>query len=113
MANLVVLIGHGRLPQGMAAKAIYDTLAVAVQIEDEFDVIVRASCTLVTPTAAEFVQNLLLGHSLRYGVQPIIKQITSRYYGAAQKALVAALLDLEQTYNRYREEARASAGTPK
>lgn len=87
------------MPQGMAAKDLYGTLAIVVEIDRKYGVIVGASCTLVTPPAQEFIRSIMVGHSLLDGIEPLVHEIKESYFGAAQNALIAALKDLLRTYN--------------
>lgn len=98
VANTVFIAGHASLPQGMAAKGMYGTLAIVTEVDRKYGVIVQASCTLVTPQAQDFIKTILVGHSLKDGVEDLIKEIKERYHGAAQNALIAALKDLQRTY---------------
>lgn len=102
----VFLAGHARLPQGVAAQSVYDSLALSVEIETRYHVILRADCTLATELANDFVRRLLRGYSLQDGFEPLAQAIRSEYRGAAQRALVAALKDLEQEYQRFLEAER-------
>lgn len=86
------------MPQGMAAKGVYDTLAIAVEADRKYSVIVNATCTLVTPSAQKFISSILVGHSLAEGIEVPVRDIKVTYHGAAQNALIAALKDLYRTY---------------
>lgn len=82
----------------MAAKSLYNTLAIVAKIDQKYGVIVSATCTLVTPAAQEFIGSILVGHSLLEGIEPLVLEVKERYHGAAQNALIAALKDLHRTY---------------
>lgn len=98
MSKTIYIAGHANLPQGMAAKGIYGTLAVVTEVDRKYGVIVRASCSLVISQSQEFIGSILVGHSLKDGVEDLIREIKERYHGAAQNALIAALKDLYRTY---------------
>lgn len=92
--------GHARLPQGMAAQNIFESLSITVEIDARYSVILEASCTLVTDHGKAFIRNLLWGHSLRDGVDELILAIQQRYHGRASNALIAAVKDLYQQYEK-------------
>lgn len=98
LGRTVFIAGHAMLPQGSAAKGIYGTLAIVVVVERKYGVIVQASCTLVTPEVQDFVRSILVGHSLKDGVENLVNEIKEKYQGAAQNALIAALKDLHRNY---------------
>ncbi|WP_077324535.1 DUF3870 domain-containing protein [Virgibacillus siamensis] len=101
--NTVFIAGHARLPSGMAAKSIYDTLTITAEIDKKYGVIVTAGCTLATLHGREFVQQLLRGHSLQDGIERPVQVVKEHYLGKAGNALESALNDL---YKQYEEFAR-------
>jgi hypothetical protein len=92
------IAGHSRLPQGMAAKSIYETLTITAEIDKKYGVVVDASCTLATDHGRDFIGRLLRGHSFKDGIDEVIEEVQSYYRGKAQHALVAALRDIYQQY---------------
>ncbi|MGE5703257.1 MAG: DUF3870 domain-containing protein [Clostridia bacterium] len=94
------LAGHARLPQGMAAQNVYESLTITVEIDRKYGVIVEASCTLATQHGRDFVGSLLKGFSLKEGIDEIVTVIQSHYRGRAANALVAAIRDLFVQYEQ-------------
>ncbi|MFD1448809.1 DUF3870 domain-containing protein [Oceanobacillus profundus] len=101
--NTIFIAGHARLPAGMAAKSIYDTLTITAEIDKKYGVIVAANCTLATEHGREFVQQLLRGYSLQDGMEKPIKMVKQHYLGKAGNALSSALNDLYKQYVNYIE----------
>ncbi len=93
-ANSYFIAGHSRLPQGMAAQNIFDSLTITVEIDMKYSVILEASCTLATEHGKHFIGKLLRGHSLKDGIDVPISLVQTHYRGKAANALVAALKDL-------------------
>lgn len=100
----IFIAGHARLPQGMAAKSMFETLTVTVEIDRKYGVILDASCTLATEHGREFVGRLLKGFSLLDGVEEAIQCVQEHYRGKATNAIVAALKDLHYQYQQMKEE---------
>ncbi|WP_026688582.1 DUF3870 domain-containing protein [Alteribacter aurantiacus] len=98
--NIVFIAGHARLPQGMAAKSIFDTLTITAEVETRYGVVLEASCTLATEHGRSFIGEILKGVSLKDGIDSSIQAIQSSYYGKANNALVAALKDLHLQYEQ-------------
>ncbi|PWA10045.1 hypothetical protein DCC39_11985 [Pueribacillus theae] len=90
--------GHARLPQGMAAKSVFDTLTITAEIDKKYGVILEASCTLATEHGRDFIGSLLRGISLKDGVDYPVRLIEEHYKGKATNALVAAFKDLHAKY---------------
>ena len=100
MSNTLFIAGHARLPQGMAAKNVFETLTITAEIDRKYGVIVEVSCTLATEHGREFVRQLLRGYSLKDGVEQPVRALTEQYRGKAANALVAALRDLYAQYEQ-------------
>ncbi|MBO2532101.1 protein of unknown function [Planifilum fulgidum] len=104
MAKTIMLAGHAKLPQGMAAKSVFETLTITAEIDRKYGVIVQASCTLATDHAQAFIGELLKGYSLLDGIEPVLEAIREAYHGKAKQALVAAAKDLYGQFLLYRDK---------
>ena len=93
------IAGHARLPQGMAAKSVFETLTITAEIDRKYGVILEASCTLATEHGRQFIGQLLKGFSINDGVDEAIAAIHTYYHGKGTNALVAALKDLALHYH--------------
>ncbi|RFU66012.1 DUF3870 domain-containing protein [Peribacillus glennii] len=78
----------------MAAKSVFESLTITVEIDCKYGVILEASCTLATEHGRNYVSSLLRGHSLREGIDFPLQLIQTHYRGKATNALIAALKDL-------------------
>lgn len=96
--NTLFIAGHAKLPSGMAAKSIFDTLTITVEIDKVYGVIVDASCTLATEHGRDYISRLLKGYSLRDGIEKPLEELKNAYLGKANNALIAALKDLYKQY---------------
>lgn len=106
MGRTVMLAGHAKLPQGMAAQSVYEMLTITVEVELKYGVIVDVSCTLATQHAQQFISRLLRGYSLQDGIEPILEAIRGAYQGKAQQALLAAAKDMYHQYQLFKERQR-------
>ncbi|SFH02555.1 protein of unknown function [Desulfotomaculum arcticum] len=102
ISRTVFLAGHAVLPQGMAAKGLYEHIAIVVEIDKRYGVVIDARCTLVTDLANKVVQDLLRGYCIHDGVEEAIANVIERYHGAAKNAIIAALKDLYREYIKYK-----------
>ncbi|MGK7379181.1 DUF3870 domain-containing protein [Planococcus sp. 1R117A] len=96
--NTIFIAGHSRLPSGMAAQNIYETLTITAEVDKKYGVIVTASCTLATAHGQEYIHQLLRGYSLQDGIEEPIAKLKSHYLGKAGNALISALKDLHKQY---------------
>ena len=106
MLNTVFIAGHARLPSGMAAQNMYETLTVTAEVDKEYGVIVAASCTLATEHGRDYINELLKGYSFNNGIEVPIKEIEEHYLGKAGSALTTALKDLYKQYESYKKKSR-------
>ncbi|WP_026908191.1 DUF3870 domain-containing protein [Paucisalibacillus globulus] len=102
--NTVFIAGHARLPSGMAAQNMYETLTITAEIDQKYGVIVAASCTLATEHGRDFVHHLLRGYSLQDGIEGPVKDVKRYYMGKAGNAISSALKDLYKQYELYLEK---------
>ncbi len=102
--NTVFIAGHARLPQGMAARSVFDTLTVTAEVDCKYGVIIQASCTLATEHSREYIDHLLRGISIKYGVDDAVQLIQQRYKGKATNAIIAALKDLHKQFELFQNE---------
>lgn len=105
ISRTIFLAGHAALPQGMAARSSFSHLALVVKIDPKYSVIVEAACTLVTGPAEQHIREILIGRSLREGIEDIIEELKATYRGAGINAIIAALKDLYRTYQSWAAES--------
>ena len=96
--NTIFIAGHSRLPSGMAAKNIYETLTITAEIDKKYGVIISANCTLATEHGRDFVERLLRGYSLSDGIEKPVQAIKEHYLGKAGNAIASAVRDLHKQY---------------
>lgn len=101
--NTYFIAGHAKLPSGMAAKNMFETLTITAEIDKSFGVIVDASCTLATEHGRDYITRLLKGHSLRNGISKPLEELENGYLGKANNALIAALKDLYKQYEAMKQ----------
>lgn len=99
--NTVFLAGHARLPAGMAAQNMNETLIITAEVDKKYGVIITASCTLATAHGQDFIHQLLRGHSLIDGIEKPIENLQNYYLGKASNALSSALKNLYKQYESY------------
>jgi hypothetical protein len=102
--NTQFIAGHARLPSGMAAKSVFDTLTITAEIDKKYGVIIEASCTLATEHGRDYVARLLRGYSLKDGIEEPLAELNKGYLGKANQALAAALKDLYKQYRQIEEK---------
>jgi hypothetical protein len=96
--NTYFIAGHAKLPQGMAARSLYDSITITLELDFKYGVIVDSSCTLATEHGREYIRQLLRGYCLNDGVDELLETVQKHYRGKAGQAIQAALKDV---YNQF------------
>ncbi|WP_059105058.1 DUF3870 domain-containing protein [Shouchella shacheensis] len=92
--NTYFIAGHAKLPQGMAARNLYDSITITLELDFTYGVIVDSSCTLATEHGRAYIRQLLRGYCLNDGVEKLIENVQTHYRGKAGQAIEAALKDV-------------------
>ncbi len=66
----------------------------------EHELIVDAGATVMIGVTTAFIQSLFVGYSMKLGVDGMIEEITRRYYGGSQTALIVAWKDAYKNYQQ-------------
>ena len=100
----ILIAGHARLPAGMAAQSVYETITITAEVDKKYGVIVNASCTLATEHGRRFVHDILKGYSLLDGVDEAVTALKAHYLGKAGSALATALRDLQKRFLIFKDK---------
>jgi hypothetical protein len=107
-APTIFVTGYAKLPAGITASELSKMLGIALEIDPADGRVVRADCTLVTRLAKEFFAGLVEGRHLPGEIDEVVRGIEARYFGSAQKPLIAAL---RVALERYEARSPAPPGT--
>ncbi|TDF89748.1 DUF3870 domain-containing protein [Paenibacillus piri] len=92
------MTGIARVPKGIPFSDQYETLSIVVIVDKKYGVILKAECPLLTKTARDFIENLLVGHSLRDGIDEVVQFIREDYIGPIHNAIIGGLKDLHRRF---------------
>ncbi len=100
----LIFVGFSKLPT--AAVNMYGTTGLSLEIEvDPFNMkIVDAACNCLPPLSQKMVCFMLIGHQVTDVFEEAIHQIRDRYISVTQRAVIAALEDLQRQVRRYFQE---------
>jgi hypothetical protein len=107
-SNTIICVGYSRLPEGMAAKNLYGTMGVGLEIDPCTNRIVKTSSTFITNMCSEFLNDILVGHCLDDGIEQPIAEFERRYFGLGKKAVVSAIRDAFNQYKIYKSSISLS-----
>ncbi|MCL4459017.1 MAG: DUF3870 domain-containing protein [Chloroflexi bacterium] len=103
MHNTVFFAGYARLPESVTGRDGEQVLGLELEVDPDTDLIVDLSCTAVLPLGAKFIKDLLVGHNLQETMDGPKKEIEWHYFSATQKAILAALDNVYERWQRYKK----------
>ena len=107
----VIFGGFARLPANAASMYASGSLAVEVEI-DPYDMkVVDAACNCLLPLGQKFLVSMLVGRKAEAGLEDAISEIRARYFSAAQRAMIAALEDVQRNCREYLTKQEQKEGT--
>ena len=98
--NTVYIIGHGKTSSDNAITERFKIFFIGFVIDIENHVVIDLSCSATIPTTNEFVRSIFMGAKFDKYSQELEKEITRRYFGSSQKAIIIAYKD---AYKKYRD----------
>lgn len=97
--NLIFISGYTKLPKGTTAYELYGGLIIALIVEKDSGAITEFECSLVTDVAKHFLENIVVGESLK-NFPKIERDIDRLYFGAAKKAVISGLNICSEKYEQ-------------
>jgi len=96
-------VGHARLPDNIASGHEGAVLSLELEVEPDTDVVVNVSCTGIPLLGEKLIIDVLIDYDLKQTLDSPKDEIRRRYFGPAQKPMIASL---EKAYERYLQYKR-------
>jgi hypothetical protein len=84
--------------------SVYNVFFVSAIVDEETDAIVDVTCNAASEMTREFIRSLIVGNNLLDGMEDIVREIRSRFFGLVQKPLIVALKDAHNHYKIVKRE---------
>lgn len=105
--NTVYFSAYAKLPSEMPSAKLSQNLDIGLIINFETGLIDGMSCTLMTEDTKDFLKSIIVGYPIqRLGIDPLIEEIKSRFFGASQKAVCVVLKAIDEKYSAWLETQR-------
>ena len=98
----LLFVGYARLPGNIVSGSGTDVLSLELEVDPSTDLIVNTACVGIPPLGAKVIFEVLIGYDLKQTLSDPVNEIRSRYFGSAQKAVIAALEKVYEGYLRYK-----------
>src|SRR5215469_14229697 len=96
--STVLVTGVAKISQDDPIASSYEVFFVSLVVDRETGVIVDSTCNTARDMTKEFIRSLLVRGNLETGIEDIVAEVQSRFFGLVQKSLVVALKD---AHNRF------------
>lgn len=101
-SSTIFIVGHARLPESVSGGNSCGFLMVELEVNIATGIVVDACCNALSGMGQRFLAGLLVGRNLDESRESAIGEIEERYFGAAKKAILSALENACERYDRYR-----------
>lgn len=95
----VYVVGEAKSPENNPITKRYETFFVGFVIDGTNGEIVDTDCTAVIGLTKKFVQSLFVGQNI-LDSDHVISEVTNRYLGSSQKALIVAFRHAQKKYEK-------------
>lgn len=96
--NTIYILGTSKISQNDPISAMYDIFFVGIILDRDSGKIVDSTCNMVRDVTNDFIRSILIGYNLIDDIEAIIDEVQDRFYGMAQKAVIAAVKDARNKY---------------
>lgn len=96
--NTIYILGTSKISQNDPISAFYDIFFIGIILERDSGKIIDSTCNMVRDMTTDFIRSILIGQNLVTDIDEIIDEIQDRFYGMAQKAVIAAIKDARNKY---------------
>lgn len=94
----IYILGTSKISKNDPISAVYDLFFIGIIVERDSGKIIDSTCNMVRDVTTDFIRSILIGYNLLDDIEAIIDEIKDRFYGMAQKAVVAAVKDARNKY---------------
>jgi hypothetical protein len=96
--STILLTGVSKISKDDPISSSFEVFFVSLVVDRETGVIVDATCNTARDMTKEFIRSLLVQRNLETGIEEIVGEVRSRFFGLVQKSLLVALKD---AHNRF------------
>jgi|SRR5215469_12722579 len=96
--STILLTGVSKISKDDPISSSFEVFFVSLVVDRETGVIVDATCNTARDMTKEFIRSLLVRRNLETGIEEIVGEVRSRFFGLVQKSLLVALKD---AHNRF------------
>jgi len=96
--DTIYVLGTAKIGKSDPISAMYEIFFVGMILNRNTGDIVDATCNMVRDVTTDFIRSILIGYNLVDEIDEIESEIKDRFYGMAQKAVIASVKDGRNKY---------------
>jgi len=97
----VVFVGHARLPQTLSSAGASGVVLVELEVAVSTGMVVGVTVSGFATRAEALLSRIMVGKSLKEGVEWVLREFQHSYVGAPQKAVCTAVANAYDAYQRH------------
>lgn len=101
--NSVYIVGHGRTGNDNAITEKFKIFFIGFVVDTETDEIINLGSSTTISITEEFIKSIFIGIKFDKYNKQIEEEITSRYFGSSQKAIIIAYKDAFKKYSNIKK----------
>lgn len=102
--NTVYIVGHGKTSCDNAITSNFKIFFIGFVIDTTNDEIVDLECSATISITSRFVHDMFVGKTFSEVDPEMEEEISRRYYGTSQKAIIAAYKDAVKKYKEIKNK---------
>ena len=102
--STIYIIGDSKTTTNNPITHQYTAFFLALVIDVESEIIIDMGASATLPITNDFIQSMLIGSCIKNGIDSLVVEITRRYHGASQKAMIVALKDAYKKYEQIKKD---------
>lgn len=102
----LLFAGYARLPGNIVSGTGGDILSLELEVDPRTDLVVNVSCSELPALGTNLILGVLIGYDLKQALSDAEDELRRRFFGPAQKAVIAALEKAYEGYQMYKKPTR-------
>ncbi|WP_432408045.1 DUF3870 domain-containing protein [Wukongibacter sp. M2B1] len=91
--STIYILGTSKIGKSDPISAMFDIFFIGIILDRRTGKIIDSTCNMVRDVTNDFIRSILIGYNLMDDIDEIVNEIKDRFYGMAQKAVIAAVKD--------------------
>lgn len=96
--NTIYVLGTAKISKNDPIADMFSTFFIGIILDKETGIIIDSTCNMVRDVTTDFIRSILIDYNLIDDIDSIIHETQTRFFGMAQKAIIASIKDARNKY---------------